>query len=102
LFHNLNLNQLLFAGVRGPPADFLRNQCQKILSRMLRQAGQRTKRFLQEMVKSSPLPELIDYFHAFLAFCVDPSSLLSPLSKSDRAQTIQKRKKTFPMFLASS
>ncbi|XP_017847563.1 protein unc-80 homolog [Drosophila busckii] len=68
-------------GVRGPPADFLRNQCQKILSRMLRQAGQRTKRFLQEMVKSSPLPELIDYFHAFLAFCVDPSSLLSPLSQ---------------------
>lgn len=69
------------AGVRGPPADFLRNQCQKILSRMLRQASQRTKRFLQEMVKTSPLPELIDYFHAFLAFCVDPSSLLSPLSK---------------------
>ncbi|KAH8311397.1 hypothetical protein KR044_006087 [Drosophila immigrans] len=67
-------------GVRGPPADFLRNQCQKILSRMLRQAGQRTKRFLQEMVKTSPLPELIDYFHAFLAFCVDPSSLLSPLT----------------------
>lgn len=48
---------------------------------MLRQASQRTKRFLQEMVKTSPLPELIDYFHAFLAFCVDPSSLLSPLSK---------------------
>ncbi|KAH8363403.1 hypothetical protein KR084_009623 [Drosophila pseudotakahashii] len=67
-------------GVRGPPADFLRNQCQKILSRMLRQAGPRTKRFMQEMVKTSPLPELIDYFHAFLAFCVDPSSLLSPLT----------------------
>ncbi|XP_034126697.1 protein unc-80 homolog isoform X1 [Drosophila guanche] len=67
-------------GVRGPPADFLRNQCQKILSRMLRQAGQRTKRYMQEMVKTSPLPELIDYFHAFLAFCVDPSSLLSPLT----------------------
>ncbi|EDW38859.1 GL13705 [Drosophila persimilis] len=68
-------------GVRGPPADFLRNQCQKILSRMLRQAGQRTKRYMQEMVRTSPLPELIDYFHAFLAFCVDPSSLLSPLSQ---------------------
>ncbi|XP_030370602.1 protein unc-80 homolog [Scaptodrosophila lebanonensis] len=68
-------------GVRGPPADFLRNQCQKILSRMLRQANQRTKRYLQEMVKTSPLLELVDYFHAFLAFCVDPSSLLSPLSQ---------------------
>lgn len=86
------------AGVRGPPADFLRNQCQKILSRMLRQASQRTKRFLQEMVKTSPLPELIDYFHAFLAFCVDPSSLLSPLSKfrhnNQQKETKRKEKKT--------
>ncbi|XP_037944678.1 protein unc-80 homolog isoform X2 [Teleopsis dalmanni] len=67
-------------GVRGPPADFLRNQCQKILSRMLRQANQRTKRYLQQMVKTTQLQELIDFFHAFVAFCVDPSSLLSPLS----------------------
>lgn len=61
---------------------------------MLRQASQRTKRFLQEMVKTSPLPELIDYFHAFLAFCVDPSSLLSPLSKFclDNQQKETKRK----------
>lgn len=87
-----DISYIYFAGVRGPPADFLRNQCQKILSRMLRQAAQRTKRFLQEMVKTSPLPELIDYFHAFLAFCVDPSSLLSPLSKFSHApRLIMKR-----------
>ena len=70
-----------FPGVRRPPADFLRNQCQKILTRMLRQASQRTKRYLIEMVKTIELQELVDFFHAFLAFCVDPSSLLSPLSK---------------------
>ncbi|XP_067617924.1 protein unc-80 homolog isoform X6 [Eurosta solidaginis] len=67
-------------GVRGPPADFLRSQCLKILTRILRQAGQRTKRYLQEMVKKSDLQELVDFLHAFVAFCVDPSSLLSPLT----------------------
>ncbi|XP_058983127.1 protein unc-80 homolog isoform X4 [Musca domestica] len=67
-------------GVRGPPADFLRSQCQKILSRLLRHASQRTKKYLQEMVKNSGLKELVDFFHAFCAFCVDPSSLLSPLT----------------------
>ncbi|XP_039948637.1 protein unc-80 homolog isoform X7 [Bactrocera tryoni] len=67
-------------GARGPPADFLRSQCQKILSRILRQASQRTKRYLQQMVKTSDLQELVDFFHAFVAFCVDPSSLLSPLT----------------------
>lgn len=48
---------------------------------MLRQASQRTKRYLVEMVKTTALQELVDFFHGFLAFCVDPSSLLSPLSK---------------------
>ncbi|XP_037891733.1 protein unc-80 homolog isoform X5 [Glossina fuscipes] len=67
-------------GVRGPPADFLRNQCQKILSRLLRHAVQRTKRHLQQMVQTAPLQELVDFLHGFCAFCVDPSSLLSPLT----------------------
>ncbi|XP_059219259.1 protein unc-80 homolog isoform X2 [Stomoxys calcitrans] len=67
-------------GVRGPPADFLRSQCQKILSRLLRHASQRTKKYLQDMVKNAGLQELVDFFHAFCAFCVDPSSLLSPLT----------------------
>lgn len=71
----------LCVGVRGPPADFLRNQCQKILSRLLRHATQRTKRHLQQMVQTAPLQELVDFLHGFCAFCVDPSSLLSPLSK---------------------
>ncbi|XP_017489203.1 PREDICTED: protein unc-80 homolog [Rhagoletis zephyria] len=75
-------------GVRGPPADFLRSQCQKILTRILRQASHRTKRYLQEMVKSTDLHELVDFFHAFVAFCVDPSSLLSPLRDSQGVITI--------------
>lgn len=67
-------------GIRGPPAEFLRTQCQTILSRMLRQEGSKTRGFLRKMVKKTQLHELIEFFHAFVGFCVDPSSLLSPLS----------------------
>lgn len=68
-------------GIRGPPAEFLRTQCQTILSRMMRQAPSKTRAYLRKMVKTSQLHELIEFFHAFVGFCVDPTSLLSPLSK---------------------
>ncbi|XP_037920959.1 protein unc-80 homolog [Hermetia illucens] len=67
-------------GIRGPPAEFLRVQCQKILSRMLRQVSSQTKSYLRKMVKTSTIHEIVDFFHAFVGFCVDPSSLLSPLN----------------------
>ena len=74
-------DSILFAGIRGPLADFLRNQCQKILFRLLKQVPCRTKSYLKHMIKSSPIHELVEFFHSFTAFCVDPNSLLSPLSK---------------------
>lgn len=48
---------------------------------MLRQAAADSRRYLRNMVKTAQLHELIEFFHAFVGFCVDPSSLLSPLSK---------------------
>ncbi|KAL5280592.1 unc-80 family protein [Megaselia abdita] len=71
-----------YDGFRGPLADFLRNQCQKILYRLLKQVPMRTKSYLKHMVKTSLLHELVDFFHSFTAFCVDPNSLLSPLNVS--------------------
>lgn len=68
-------------GIRGPAAEFLRTQCQTILSRMLRQAAPKTRTYLRKMVKTSQLHELMEFFHAFVGFCVDQTSLLSPLSK---------------------
>lgn len=68
-------------GVRGAQAEFLRLQCNSNLSRMLKQAPSLSKKYLRDMVRDSSLHELIEYFHAFVGFCVDPSSLLSPLSK---------------------
>lgn len=68
-------------GIRGPPAEFLRTQCHTILSRMLRTAAPMSRNYLRDMVRTTPLHELVEFFHAFVGFCVDPSSLLSPLSK---------------------
>lgn len=68
-------------GIRGPPAEFLRTQCQAILARMLRQESSSTRQYLRRMVKTTQLHELVEFFHAFVGFCVDPTSLLSPLSK---------------------
>ena len=48
---------------------------------MLRQASVLSKTYLREMIRTTPLHELIEFFHAFVGFCVDPSSLLSPLSE---------------------
>uniref|UniRef100_A0A1B0CSU9 Uncharacterized protein n=2 Tax=Lutzomyia longipalpis TaxID=7200 RepID=A0A1B0CSU9_LUTLO len=67
-------------GIRGPPAEFLRTQCHTILSRMLRQVPAQSRNYLRNMVRTTQLHELIEFFHAFVGFCVDPSSLLSPLS----------------------
>ncbi|XP_038122393.1 protein unc-80 homolog isoform X5 [Culex quinquefasciatus] len=67
-------------GNRGPPAEVLRTTCHSILSRLLRQASKPSKAYLRNMIRTTQLHELIEFFHAFVGFCVDPSSLLSPLS----------------------
>ncbi|XP_058813943.1 protein unc-80 homolog isoform X3 [Topomyia yanbarensis] len=67
-------------GNRVPPAEVLRTACHSILSRLLRQASKLSKAYLRTMIRTTQLHELIEFFHAFVGFCVDPSSLLSPLS----------------------
>jgi hypothetical protein len=68
-------------GQRGPPADFLRSQGQNILSKLHRASPRQFSRFLREMVCNQTISDILDFFHAYVGFCVDPSSLLSPLSK---------------------
>ncbi|XP_055525794.1 protein unc-80 homolog isoform X1 [Wyeomyia smithii] len=67
-------------GNRVPPAEVLRTACHSILSRLLRQASKLSKAYLRNMIRTTQLHELIEFFHAFVGFCVDPSSLLSPLN----------------------
>uniref|UniRef100_T1IVG6 Uncharacterized protein n=1 Tax=Strigamia maritima TaxID=126957 RepID=T1IVG6_STRMM len=64
---------------RGPPADFLRSQAQNTLNRLFKIDESQFRRFLREMVTRRPLSDIMDFFHSFVGFCVDPVSLLSPL-----------------------
>lgn len=67
-------------GQRGPPADFLRSQGQSLMARLQRSSQRRFGTFLRHMVRLQHLQDVMDLFHAYLGFCVDPSTLLSPLS----------------------
>lgn len=68
-------------GVRGPQADICRSQGQTILTKLHRASSRQFSRFLKTMMREQPLVEILDFFHAYVGFCVDPSSLLSPLSE---------------------
>ncbi|XP_071444564.1 protein unc-80 homolog isoform X1 [Hetaerina americana] len=72
-------------GQRGPPADFLRSQGQSILTKLHRASEKQFSRFLRDLVNRNCLSEVIDFFHAYVGFCVDPSSLLSPLNQKRNA-----------------
>ncbi|KAH1025785.1 hypothetical protein HUJ05_010443 [Dendroctonus ponderosae] len=67
-------------GQRGPAAEFLRTQCQNILTRLDKSSQKQFKKFLRDYVKVQPITELMDVLHAYLGYCVDPTSLLSPLT----------------------
>lgn len=73
-------------GQRGPAAEFLRTQCQNILGKLNRASSKQFKSFLRDYARNQPLIEIMEFFHAYVGFCIDPSSLLSPLSK----QTLEK------------
>lgn len=66
---------------RGPPADFLRSQGQSILSKLHRASHKLFTRFFRRLVQEHPIAELLEFFHAYTGYCVDPGSLLSPLSE---------------------
>lgn len=69
-------------GQRGPAAEFLRTQCQNILAKLNRASSKQFKHFLRDYVKYNTLTDILDFFHAYVGYCIDPNSLLSPLSKS--------------------
>lgn len=69
--------------IRAPQADFGRSQSQTILSKLYRASSKQFSDFLRRMIREQPIPEILDFFHAYVGFCIDPSSLLSPLSKSE-------------------
>ncbi|KAG5895326.1 hypothetical protein JTB14_000598 [Gonioctena quinquepunctata] len=67
-------------GQRGPAAEFLRTQCQNILVKLNRASAKQFKSFLRDYVKYQPISDIMDLFHSYVGYCIDPGSLLSPLS----------------------
>ncbi|XP_014469276.1 PREDICTED: protein unc-80 homolog isoform X4 [Dinoponera quadriceps] len=68
-------------GVRGPQADICRSQGQTILTKLHRASSRQFSKFLRTMMREQPLIEILDFFHSYVGYCVDPSSLLSPLNQ---------------------
>ena len=68
-------------GSRGPQADFCRSQIQTILSKLYKASSKQFSSFLRRLVRDKSISDVIDFFHSYVGFCVDPTSLLSPLSK---------------------
>ncbi|KAK2588606.1 hypothetical protein KPH14_006375 [Odynerus spinipes] len=68
-------------GVRGPHADFCRSQGQTVLGKLHRASSKQFSKFLKTMIREQPISEILDFFHAYVGFCVDPTSLLSPLNQ---------------------
>ncbi|XP_035727928.1 protein unc-80 homolog isoform X9 [Vespa mandarinia] len=66
-------------GIHGPHADFCRSQGQTILGKLHRASFKQFSKFLKTMIREQSITEILDFFHAYVGFCVDPTSLLSPL-----------------------
>ncbi|XP_061939228.1 protein unc-80 homolog isoform X3 [Apis cerana] len=60
-------------GIRGQQADFCRSQAQTILVKLHRASSKQFSRFLRSMVREQPIPEVLEFFHALVGFCVDPN-----------------------------
>uniref|UniRef100_A0A8D8LFR6 Protein unc-80 homolog n=1 Tax=Cacopsylla melanoneura TaxID=428564 RepID=A0A8D8LFR6_9HEMI len=68
-------------GQRGPPGNFLRSQATGLLTKLKRVNPKLFSKFLKNMVQKYTLNEVLEFYHAYVGFCVDPTSLLSPLNQ---------------------
>ncbi|CAL7937444.1 unnamed protein product [Xylocopa violacea] len=60
-------------GIRGSQADFCRSQGQMILGKLHRASSKQFSRFLRSMAREQPILEVLEFFHAFVGYCVDPN-----------------------------
>lgn len=88
VIQQLGCSQGCGGGARGPPAECLRVQARCLLGRVRRAAPAPVARLLRTAAARSPLTRLLPFLHSYLAFCVDPSTLLSPLSQYNSTGTL--------------
>ena len=76
-------------GVRGSLGDHLRAQGMSCLTRLHRIHPTLFRQFLRQILIKRPLQEIVDFLHALLGFCVDPSGRCqSPIGEVKLAYTM--------------
>ena len=62
-------------GLRGSVGDSLRNQGISCLSRLQTYNSSQFRRYLVSIIQRQPIQDVVDFLHAFLGFCVEPTPL---------------------------
>lgn len=73
-------------GVRGSLGDQLRAQIFHCLSRLQKCHAEYFNQLLDILVNDLQLAELMDFLHAILGFCVDPTSAVTVTSPQERGR----------------
>ena len=66
---------------RGSQSDVCRLQVQNIFNRLSNVSPKYFKKYFKIYINDYDVLDVIDFFHAYIGFCIDAGSLLSPLSK---------------------
>lgn len=68
-------------GHRGPPANFVRTQCQCLLNRLKQNDKRQFSNYLRHFIKNNSLTFIINFIHSYTGFCTEPMNVLSPMCK---------------------
>lgn len=66
-------------GHRGPPANFVRTQCQCLLNRLKQSDKRQFSNYLRHFIKNNSLTVIINFIHSYIGFCTEPLSIFSPM-----------------------
>ncbi|KAL0832090.1 hypothetical protein ABMA28_001576 [Loxostege sticticalis] len=85
LLRQLGCSHGCMTALRGPQAECLRVQARNSLRQLRSAAIPKFTMRLKEMTKYAPIREVLDNLHATVGFCVEPSTLVSPMSQQKRS-----------------
>ncbi len=79
-------------------SDTVRSHSQSLLLRLTHKHKSTFSKFYQKMITQQSLTTIMDFFHALCGYCIDPSTLLSPMSKRRCCGDFKAAQQTKPGF----
>ncbi|XP_025208646.1 protein unc-80 homolog isoform X2 [Melanaphis sacchari] len=79
IIQNLGCPHSCGEGHRGPPANFVRTQCQCLLNRLKQYDKRQFSNYLRHFVKNNSLTSIINFIHSYIGFCTEPMQIISPM-----------------------